>query len=199
MKTLVAEMKTSVIATLLLVAVLCGLYPTIVWVLGSALFPEKANGSLVVDSSGAVRGSALLGQGFIGEKYFHPRPSSAGAGYDAANSSGSNLGPTSQKLADTLKADIAAYRTLNGLAPDTPVPADAVTRSASGLDPHISRANAELQLARVARARGLPVERVRALIVEHTEGRSLGVLGEPGVHVLRLNLALDQAGAVAAK
>ncbi|HEY1110157.1 MAG TPA: potassium-transporting ATPase subunit C, partial [Opitutaceae bacterium] len=116
MKTLVAELKTSVVATLILVGVLCGLYPFAVWVLGGALFPEKVNGSLVTDASGTVRGSALLGQGFTGEQYFHPRPSSAGSGYDAANSSGSNLGPTSQKLADTLKADIAAYRMRNGLA-----------------------------------------------------------------------------------
>lgn len=199
MKTFLAEIKTSVLATLVLVGVLCGLYPFAVWVVGSALFPAKASGSLVTDASGAVRGSALLGQAFTGEQYFHPRPSAAGSGYDAANSSGSNLGPTSQKLADTLKADIAAYRTRNGLAPDVAVPADAVTRSASGLDPHISPANAGLQAARVARARNLPVERVRLLISEHTDERALGLLGEPGVNVLRLNLALDQAFTAVAK
>ncbi len=197
MKTLFAEIKTSVGATLILVGVLCGLYPFAVWVLGSVLFPDKAKGSLVADASGVVRGSALLGQPFAGEHYFHSRPSSAGAGYDAANSSGSNLGPTSQKLADTLKVDIDVYRKRNGLAPDVAVPADAVTRSASGLDPHISRANAELQAARVAKARNLPVERVRKLIYKNTDERALGLLGEPGVNVLRLNLALDQAATVA--
>lgn len=199
MKTLVAELKTSVIATLILVGVLCGLYPFAVWVLGRALFSDKANGSLVTDASGAVRGSSRLGQPFTGEQYFHPRPSSAGSGYDAANSSGSNLGPTSQKLAEMLRADVAAYRTRNGLASDAAVPADAVTRSASGLDPHISPANANLQAARVARARRLPVVRVWGLISENTEPRALGLLGEPGVNVLRLNLALDQAATVAAR
>lgn len=199
MKTFLAEIKTSIVATLILVGVLCGLYPLAVWVLGSALFPDKANGSLVTDASGAVRGSALLGQSFTAEQYFHPRPSSAGSGYDAANSSGSNLGPTSQKLADALKVDIATYRTRNGLAADAAVPADAVTRSASGLDPHISPANAALQAARVARARNLPVERVRTLIAENTEERALGLLGEPGVNVFLLNLALDRVATVAAK
>lgn len=199
MKTFLAEFKTSIVATLILVVVLCGLYPVAVWVVGSALFPAEASGSLVVDASGAVRGSALLGQGFTGEQYFHPRPSSAGSSYDASSSSGSNLGPTSQKLADTLRTDIAAYRTRNDLAPDAAVPADAVTRSASGLDPHISPANAGLQAARVARVRNLPVERVRALIAENTETRALGLLGEPGVNVLRLNLALDRPSPVVAR
>ena len=139
-----------------------------------------------------MRGSALLAQNFSGEKYFQPRPSAAGTGYDAANSSGTNLGPTSQKLADSIKAAVAAYRTANGLAADAPVPADAVTSSGSGLDPHISVANAERQSARVARVRAVPLETVRRLVAQHTEGRGLGLLGEPGVNVLLLNLALDR-------
>ena len=155
MKTLFSELKTSLLATLVLAVVVCGLYPAIVWGAGQLLFNDQANGSLIVDAQGKVRGSRLLAQGFTGEKYFHPRPSAAGAGYDAAGSSGSNLGPTSQKLADQIKADIAAYRAQNQVPEDIPVPADAVTRSASGLDPHISLANAQLQAARVARARGL--------------------------------------------
>jgi K+-transporting ATPase ATPase C chain len=134
----------------------------------------------------------LLAQNFSSDKYFQPRPSAAGTGYDATSSSGTNLGPTSQKLADSIKAAVAAYRTANGLTADAPVPADAVTSSGSGLDPHISIANAELQAPRVARARGLPLETIRALIVRHTADRDFGVLGEPGVNVLLLNLALDQ-------
>jgi K+-transporting ATPase ATPase C chain len=155
-------------------------------------FPGKANGSLIVDRDGTVRGSALLAQNFSSEKYFQPRPSAAGTGYDATSSSGTNLGPTSQKLADRIKAAVAAYRTANGLAVDAPVPADAVTSSGSGLDPHISVANAEIQARRVAAARRLPLDRVLVLVAAHTESRDLGVFGEPGVNVLLLNLALDQ-------
>jgi K+-transporting ATPase ATPase C chain len=192
MKAFLLELKASVLLTTVFVVLLCGAYPLAVWVGAQTLFPSKANGSLVVDKDGIVRGSALLAQNFSSEKYFQPRPSAAGTGYDATNSSGTNLGPTSQKLADSIKAAVAAYRTANGLAADAPVPADAVTSSGSGLDPHISIANAEFQALRVAKARGLPFETVRSLIARHTESRDLGVLGEPGVNVLLLNLALDQ-------
>ena len=192
MNTFLLELKTSVLLTAVLVVLLCGAYPLAVWVGAQALFPGKANGSLIVDQDGAVRGSALLAQNFSSEKYFQPRPSAAGTGYDATSSSGTNLGPTSQKLADSIKAAVTAYRTANGLVADAPVPADAVTSSGSGLDPHISVANAELQALRVARTRGLPLESVRTLITRYTDGRDLGVLGEPGVNVLLLNLALDQ-------
>jgi len=192
MKTLLLDLKTALLLTAVLVVLLCGAYPLAVWVGGQALFPAKANGSLIVDPDGAVRGSAMLAQNFTSEKYFQPRPSAAGTGYDATSSSGTNLGPTSQKLADSVKAAVAAYRTGNGLGADAPVPADAVTSSGSGLDPHISVANAGIQAGRVARARGLPLAQVEALIAQSTQGRDLGVLGEPGVNVLLLNLALDR-------
>ena len=192
MKAFLLELKASVLLTAVFVVLLCGAYPLVVWVGAQALFPARANGSLIVDKDGAVRGSALLAQNFSSDKYFQPRPSAAGTGYDATSSSGTNLGPTSQKLADSIKAAVAAYRTANGLTADAPVPADAVTSSGSGLDPHISIVNAELQAPRVARARGLPLETIRALIVRHTADRDFGVLGEPGVNVLLLNLALDQ-------
>jgi len=196
MKTLLLELKTSLLLTLVLALLLCGAYPLLVWGGAQLLFPAQANGSLVTDATGAVRGSALLAQNFTSDRYFQPRPSAAGTGYDAANSSGTNLGPTSKKLADAVQAAVAAYRTSNRLAADAPVPADAVTSSGSGLDPHISPANARIQATRVARARGLPIERVNALVTAHTIGRDLGVLGEPGVNVLLLNRALDQlAGA----
>ena len=163
----------------------------VVFGIGQLAFRDKANGSLIVDKQGTIRGSRLLGQSFADEKYFHPRPSSAGNGYDAANSSGSNLGPTSQKLNDAIKDRIEAYRKENGLRDSDPVPADAVTASGSGLDPHISLRNAELQLTRVAKTRGLAEQNVRTLIQQNTDPADLGFLGEPGVNVLRLNLALD--------
>lgn len=190
MKSFLADLRTSLLLTLLLAVLLCGVYPLAVWAGGQALFPFQANGSLVTDA-GAVRGSALIGQPFSSARYFHPRPSAAGSGYDASSSSGTNLGPTSKKLADAVAAAVAAYRAENGLAPDAPVPADAVTSSASGLDPHISTANAALQAARVARSRALPLEKVQALVAAHTDARDLGVFGEPGVNVLLLNRALD--------
>ena len=190
MKDLVAELRASIAATLLL-AVLCGgIYPVVVWAVGQGLFSHKANGSLVrVD--GKVAGSSLLAQGFTAPNYFHPRPSAAGQGYDAASSSGTNLGPTSKKLIEDVKQRVADYRTENGLAPDALVPADAVTSSASGLDPHISVQNAVLQTARVAKARGIGEKDVLAKVGAHTEGRTLGFLGEPRVNVLTLNLSLD--------
>ena len=159
------------------------------------MFHDKANGSLIVDKDGTVRGSRLLAQGFTDPKYFHPRPSAAGHGYDATSSSGSNLGPTSQKLNDAIKDRIAAYRTENGLSETDPVPADAVTASGSGLDPHISLRNAELQIPRVAKARALDAEKVRELVRQNTAAPDLGFLGESGVNVLTLNLALDTLAA----
>lgn len=191
MKTLLSELRTSALLTLVFALLLCGVYPAVVWAGGQAFFPAKANGSLVTDQSGAVRGSLLLAQSFTSDKYFQPRPSAAGTGYDATSSSGTNLGPTSQKLADSIKANVAAYRTANGLAADASVPADAVTSSGSGLDPHISPANAHLQAARVAKARGLTLAQVDTLVSAHTAARDLGIFGEPTVNVLSLNRALD--------
>jgi len=195
MKALFSEIRGAVFATLILAIVCCGLYPLVVFGISQALFRDKANGSLIVDQDGTVRGSKLLAQGFTADKYFHPRPSAAGNGYDAASSGESNLGPTSQKLSDAIKDRVAAYRKENGLSETEPVPADAVTASGSGLDPQISLRNAELQTPRVAKARGLSEEKVRELVQQNTDGRNLGVLGEPGVNVLELNLALDSPGA----
>jgi K+-transporting ATPase ATPase C chain len=196
MKTLLLELKSAVLLTIVFAVLLCGAYPLAVWAGAQAFFGDKANGSLVVDKAGVVRGSRLLAQNFSSDKYFQPRPSAAGTGYDATASSGTNLGPTSQKLADSIKAAAIAYRQTNGLAADASVPADAVTSSASGLDPHISVANAKLQIGRVAKARGLPLEKLQALIVAATEDRGWTVFGEPGVNVLQLNVALDEAAPV---
>ena len=193
MKTFLRELKTSLLLTLVLAALLCGAYPLAVWAGAQALFPVQANGSLITDAAGTVRGSLLLAQSFSSDRYFQPRPSAAGTGYDATSSSGTNFGPTSQKLNDSIKAAVAAYRTANGLAAEAPVPADAVTSSGSGLDPHISPANANLQAARVARARQLPLAQVKALLATHSRDRDWGIFGEPSVNVLQLNRALDQA------
>lgn len=190
MKTWLRQLKISIIVSVLTMTLLCGLYPLAVWGISQAVFPGRANGSLITQG-GIVVGSELLGQNFAAEKYFHPRPSAAGNGYDAANSSGSNLGPTSQKQFDAVKDRVAAYRKENGLAEGVLIPADAVTASGSGLDPEISPANALLQVGRVARARGLEPARVAELVKANTRGRSLGILGDPGVNVLKLNLALD--------
>jgi K+-transporting ATPase ATPase C chain len=192
MKALFSEIRGVVFATLILAIVCCGLYPLVVFGISQMLFHDKANGSLIVDQDGTVRGSKLLAQGFTADKYFHPRPSAAGNGYDAAGSSGSNLGPTSQKLNDAIKDRVAAYRAENSLKENDPVPADAVTTSGSGLDPHISLRNAELQSPRVAKARAVSEKKLRELIEQNTDGRDLGVFGEPGVNVLTLNRALDQ-------
>jgi K+-transporting ATPase ATPase C chain len=192
MKEFFSDIRGAILSTVVLAIVCCGLYPLIVFGVSQAFFRDKANGSLIVDQAGAIRGSKLLGQGFIDPKYFHPRPSAAGNGYDAANSSGSNLGPTSQKLKDAIKDRIEAYRTENGLTAEQEVPADAVTASGSGLDPHISPRNAEFQVPRVAKVRGVSEEKVRELIGQNTEGRDLGILGDLGVNVLQLNLALDR-------
>ena len=191
MKTILSEIRAAVVSTLMLAAVCCGLYPLVVWGVAQVAFPRQANGSLIRAKDGAVRGSELLGQRFTARRYFHPRPSAAGSGYDAANSGGSNLGPTSRKLRDNIKERVAAYRALNGLQESDRIPADAVTASGSGLDAHISWHNAELQLSRIAQARGLDERTVRDLMVRNTDPASLGILGEPGVNVLKLNLALD--------
>jgi K+-transporting ATPase ATPase C chain len=191
MKNLFSEIRAAVMVTLALAIVCCGIYPLVVFVVAQLAFPSQANGSLIVGKDGTIHGSRLLGQSFTADKYFHSRPSAAGNGYDPTSSGGSNLGPTSQKLNDAIAQRIADYRAQNGLATNTPVPADAVTASASGLDPHISLHNAELQTARVAKARGLSEDKVRELILANTDAASLGFLGEPGVNVLKLNLALD--------
>src|SRR5258708_7055297 len=153
MKMLLSEIRSAVLVTLALAVVCCGLYPLVVFGIGQALFHEKANGSLITDGNGTIKGSRLIGQQFTVDKSFRSRPSAAGNGYDATSSGGSNLGPTSQKLRDSIAQNLADYRSQNGLATNAPVPADAVTTSASGLDPHISLENAELQVARVAKAR----------------------------------------------
>jgi K+-transporting ATPase ATPase C chain len=164
------------------------IYPLVVTGLAQVLFPHKANGQLIEKDGGAV-GSSIIGQGFSSPGYFHSRPSAAGNGWDAANSGGSNYGPTNQKLLDRVKSDVAAAQADN---PGTPVPIDLVTTSASGFDPHITPASADFQLSRVAKARGTTVEQMRALVAKHTEGRQLGFLGEPRVNVLELNLDLDR-------
>src|SRR6476660_1868033 len=174
MRALFCEIRGAVFATLILAIVCCGLYPLVVFGISQALFRDKANGSLIVDQDGTVRGSKLLAQGFTADKYFHPRPSAAGNGYDAANSSGSNLGPTSQKLQDAIQDRVAAYRKENGLPDTETVPADAVTASGSGLDPHISLGNAELQVLRVAKARNLSPEKVRAAVRASTDAPGFG-------------------------
>ena len=193
MKTIFAEFGRSIVATIFFAIILCGLYPLIVYGAARVLFPHQADGSLLVDKSNTVRGSALLAQNFTGAQYFHPRPSAAGAnGFDATSSSGSNLGPTSSNLVANITQNIATYRSDNNLATNAPVPADAVTASASGLDPHISVANAEIQIPRVAKARGISEEQVRKLVQQNTSAHDLGVFGEPRVNAMTLNFALDQ-------
>jgi len=177
--------------TLVFAVVCCGLYPLVVFGISQALFHDKANGSLIVDANGTVHGSKLLGQQFTADKYFQSRPSAAGNGYDATSSGGSNLGPTSSNLVTAITQRIADYRAQNGLNTNALVPADAVTASGSGLDPHISLRNAELQAPRVAKARNVSVEKVLELVRANTGPASLGLLGEPGVNVLEINLALD--------
>ena len=192
MKQALAQFRAALLGTLVLAVVCCGLYPLVIFGIGHLAFRDRANGSLIVDRHGIVRGSQLIGQAFAGKKYFHPRPSAAGSGYDAANSSGSNLGPTSLKLRDAIKASIEAYRKENELKATDSVPADAVTASGSGLDPHISPESARLQIARVAAARGMPPATLAALVEQAVEAPQLGFLGEARVNVLRLNMALDE-------
>ena len=191
MKALFNDLRAAIVSTLVLAVVCCGIYPVLIWGIAQAAFPAKANGSLLTDAKGTVVGSSLLGQSFSGDGYFHTRPSAAGTGYDASNSSGTNLGPTSKKLNDAIKDSIADYRKQNGLDDKTEVPADAVTSSGSGLDPHISLRNAELQTTRVAKTRNISPEKVKELISANTDRADFGFLGKPGVNVLRLNLALN--------
>ena len=205
------QLLISMRITLVLLLVVSGIYPLVVWGLSQAAFKHQANGSLLTNAQGQVIGSELLAQGFTKPEYFHPRPSAAGSGYDPTASSGTNLGPTSDKLIngihkpktsdgkddpsnfDGVKDLAAAYRKENGLTDNTPVPVDAVTRSGSGLDPQVSPANAELQIARVAKTRSVSEDTVRGLVKQNTQGRFLGFLGEPVVTVLTLNVALDKA------
>ena len=191
MRAFVRQLRPALMVALVF-TVICGvIYPLLTTGIGQAAFNDEANGSLI-KQNGVVVGSRLIGQTFTAPEYFHSRPSAAGAGYDGSQSSGSNLGPTSQDLIDAVTERVATYRKENGLADDVAVPVDAVTASASGLDPDISIANARLQAPRVATERGTSLATVLALVDQYTEGRSFAVLGEPGVNVLELNLALDR-------
>ena len=179
---------TAVLMTILTTILLGIVYPLVVTAIARMIFPDKANGQIITRDGKAI-GSRIIGQPFVGPTYFHSRGSAAGNGYDAANSGGTNFGPTNQKLIDRVKQDVAAAQAEN---PGKPIPADMVTTSASGLDPHISPANADFQLPRVARERGVSEDQLRHLVVKHTEQRQLGFLGEPRVNVLELNLDLDE-------
>jgi len=205
---MLAHLFPALRATVVLAALTGIVFPLAVTDIAQAAWPDQAKGSLIRNEAGAVIGSRLVGQTFTKAQYFHGRPSAAGAGYGGEASSGTNLGPTSAKLLDGIADDpqtkdvnegydgikqlVTAYRTANGLAADAKVPVDAVTRSASGLDPHISLANAELQVPRVAKARGLATADLLAEVRRHVDGRAFGMLGEPGVNVLTLNIALDR-------
>jgi potassium-transporting ATPase KdpC subunit len=184
------HLRPAILLTLVLCVITGLLYPAVVTAIAQLVFPRQANGSIVMVNGRPV-GSELIGQAFTAPYYFHSRPSAAGAGYDATASAGTNKGPTDRKLADTLIAGAVAQVVKEDGAEKGKIPADMVTASASGLDPHISPANAELQVARVARERGADAEAVRTLVQRHIEGRQFGFLGEPRVNVLLLNIALD--------
>jgi len=182
------NLRISILMTIATTILLGMIYPLVVTGLAQVIFFHQANGQLI-EKNGVLVGSTIIGQGFSSSGYFHSRPSAAGNGWDAANSGGSNLGPTNQKLIDRVKGDVATAQADN---PGTPVPIDLVTTSASGFDPHITPAAAEFQLARIAKERGISVDQLRALVAKHTEGRQLGFLGEVRVNVLELNLDLDE-------
>ena len=202
------QLRPAIVSVFVIMIAFGFIFPFVMTGIAQVVFPHQANGSLL-EQDGKTIGSELIAQGFAAPGYFHPRPSAAGNGYDSTSSGGTNLGPTSDKLIngihkklpngkddpgnfDGIKDLAASYRKENGLAPDAPVPADAVTRSASGLDPHISPANADIQVARVAKTRHIAEDQLRTLVVENTEGRDLGFLGEPRINVLKLNIALDK-------
>ena len=182
------NLAISVLMTIATTILLGVIYPLVVTGIAQVLFPKKANGQLI-ERNGKIVGSRIIGQGFSSPGYFHSRPSAAGSGYDAANSNGSQYGPTNQKLIDRVKSDVATARADN---PGTALPIDLVTASGSGIDPHITPAAAEYQLPRIAKERGVTMEQLRAVLGKHTERRQFGVLGEPRVNVLELNLELDQ-------
>lgn len=190
MNVVVRQLRPAFVAVIVF-TLLCGVaYPLAVTAAAQLGWRDTANGSLI-ERNGVVVGSELVGQAFVSPQYFHPRPSAAGGGYDGSASSGSNFGPSNDEFLALVQERVGAYRFDNGLAENVLVPVDAVTASGSGLDPHISVRNARLQAARVASARGVAVDDVMALVDGNTEGRPLGILGDPGVNVLRLNLALD--------
>lgn len=192
---IVKQARPAIILLIVLTVLLGLIYPLAITGVAQVLFPRQANGSVIKDSQGRAIGSELIAQKFTDPKYFWPRPSAAGEqGYDATSSGGSNLGPTSRKLHDLADERAKALREANGLPPGAPVPAELVTASGSGLDPDISPAAANFQAPRIAKARGIPETQVRDLVKRTTEGRTLAILGEPRVNVLKLNLALDQLG-----